>query len=109
MPPFVSFFVMRDFFDAIALGRNDSLSFSTLKFRSQVVRIEGFVSKHGIEAEAFDQIIHADDFAALTREKLEADQVPQSISQSQNLGRQSAFRATYGLMLSPPFAPLAFW
>ena len=37
-----------------------------------------------------------------------ADEIAQRIHHGQDLGRQSAPRAADGLILSPPFAPLAF-
>jgi hypothetical protein len=46
---------------------------------------------------------------ALAGQEHEAHQVAQRIDQRDNLGGQSAARASDGLMLSPPFAPLAFW
>jgi hypothetical protein len=46
---------------------------------------------------------------ALARQEHEAHEVSQRIDQRDDLGRQPAARATDGLMVSPPFAPLAFW
>ncbi len=86
-----------------------ALAFFALEFSAQAVGIESLVTEQGVKVEAVDQVIHADDLTALAGKKLETDQVSQGVCQSQNLGRQPAFRAAYGLMLSPPFAPLAFW
>jgi hypothetical protein len=44
----------------------------------------------------------------LTGQQAEADQIAKGVHQGQNLGGQSAFRASDGLIESPPFAPLAF-
>jgi hypothetical protein len=46
---------------------------------------------------------------SLTGQKYEVDQVTERVDQSNDLGGQSAARAPDGLILSPPFAPLAFW
>lgn len=100
---------MRDRFDPIALGRNDGFGLPGIEFVAQVIGIESFISEHGIKVQPLDQIVYAGDLAALAGEKLEADKVSQGVGQGQNLGGQPAFRAAYGLMLSPPFAPLAFW
>jgi len=45
----------------------------------------------------------------LTWQQQKADQVAKSIYQGNDFGRQAAARASYGLSLSPPFAPVAFW
>ena len=42
-------------------------------------------------------------------QKKKIKQVPQGVDERHDLGRQSAPRASDGLMLSPPFEPLAFW
>jgi hypothetical protein len=44
----------------------------------------------------------------LARRQDEAHQIAQGIDHGHNLGRQAAARAADGLILSPPFAPLAF-
>jgi hypothetical protein len=45
----------------------------------------------------------------LAGEKNEAHQVSEGIDQGDDFGRQSAARPPDRLILSPPFAPLAFW
>ena len=45
----------------------------------------------------------------LPRQKQKAKQVPKRIDHADDLGRQPTARAPDGLMLSPPFAPDAFW
>jgi hypothetical protein len=46
---------------------------------------------------------------ALSRQQNEPNQVSQGIHQGDDLGGQSTLGAPDGLILSPPFAPLAFW
>src|ERR1700745_3055312 len=46
---------------------------------------------------------------ALGGQQHKAHQVSQRVHQRDDFGRQSAARAPDGLILSPPFAPLAFW
>lgn len=43
---------------------------------------------------------------SLARQQNEAPKVPQRIDDGQELGRQPATRATDGLNLSPPLAPV---
>ena len=45
----------------------------------------------------------------LTWQKQKADQVAKRIDQGNDFGRQAAARASNGLSVSPPFAPVAFW
>ena len=48
------------------------------------------------------------DVVRLPRQKQKAAQVAERIDHGHDLGRQSAARASDGLMLCPPFAPEAF-
>jgi hypothetical protein len=45
----------------------------------------------------------------LAGKQFEPNEISQGIGEGQNFGGQSAFRASNGLIESPPFAPLAFW
>ena len=51
----------------------------------------------------------AERIMALAGQQHKAHQVSQRVHQRDDFGRQSAARAPDGLILSPPFAPLAFW
>jgi hypothetical protein len=46
---------------------------------------------------------------ALAGQQHKADQASQGVNQGNNLGRQASSGTPDGLILSPPFAPLAFW
>lgn len=109
MTPFVDGLVVRNVSDAISFGGDDGLRSMLRQRGAQMVRVKRLVRKHRAECEPFDQFRHADNFAALAREKLEADKVAKCVRERQDFCRQTAFRAAYGLILSPPFAPLAFW
>jgi hypothetical protein len=45
----------------------------------------------------------------LSRQKQEAHEIAERINQCHDFSCQAAARAPDGLMLSPPFAPVAFW
>jgi hypothetical protein len=45
----------------------------------------------------------------LARQQDEAHEVAERIGQSDDLGRQPTSRSPDGLILGPPFVPLAFW
>ena len=109
MPPLVDVLVMGKSIATVAFGGNDSLSASAGEFGSQMIGIEGLVGQERAELQAIDQVVDTRDLASLTGQQLEANKVPQCVSEREHLGRQSAFRASDGLIESPPFAPLAFW
>jgi len=109
MTPSVDNLIVRDVDEAVSLGGNDSLRSTLREGGAQMVGIERLVGEHRTECEPFDQVRHADNLAALAGQELEADKVAKGVGQRQNLCRQTALRAAYGLILSPPFAPLAFW
>ncbi len=58
-----------------------------------------------MSGEAICQFRHAAQVVCLTRQQTEIDRVPERIRQRQDLGRDAAARAPYGLALSPPLAP----
>ena len=99
MPPFIDFLVVRDVYFAISFGGNDGLCAALMQGVAQII---------GVKGQVVNQRRHTDDFAALTGQQAEADQIAKGVYQGQNLGGQSAFRASDGLIESPPFAPLAF-
>ena len=45
----------------------------------------------------------------LAGQKDEANEIAEGVDQSHDLGGQAATRAAYGLILSPPFAPVPCW
>ena len=93
----------------IALCRDDSRRTAFKQVLTQVIGVECLVGHQCIEGEAVNQIWHTDDLTALAGKQFEANEISQGIGESQNFGGQSAFRASNGLIESPPFAPLAFW
>ena len=54
---------------------------------------------------AIYQFRHTAQVVCLTGQQTEIDRVSERIRQCQNLGRDAAARAPYGLALSPPLAP----
>ena len=70
---------------------NDGLCFSLMQFLTQMVGIKGFVGQQGTECEPFDQVRHADNFAALARQQLKANEIAKRVCESENLGGQTAF------------------
>ena len=109
MAPFVSLLIVRDMDFPISLCRNDSRRTAFKQGLAQVIGVECLVGHQCIEGEAVNQIRHTDDLTALAGKQFEPKEISQGIGEGQNFGGQSAFRASNGLIESPPFAPLAFW
>ncbi len=91
---------------AVRLCRDDSGGAALIERGAQGVVVEGFVSDQGIEIDACDQRLDADTIVTLTRQQDKAHQIAERIDESDDLGRQSAARATDRLIVSPPFAPV---
>ena len=64
-----------------------------------------FVGDEGIEFEAVNQRWHVHTVEALSGHQAETHEIAQGIRERENLRCHAAFRAAYGLALSPPFAP----
>src|SRR3712207_2430506 len=99
---------------AVRLGRDHGDGAAGVEFGPEPVDVEGPVAEQGAEGDTLDQGRHADGVVALARQQHEAHQVAQRVHQGDDLegddlGGQAATGAADGLMLSPPFAPLAFW
>jgi len=109
MTPLVDFEVARDAAGAIGLGRDDGHSAPFIQFGTDPVDVEGLVGEKGVEFDAGDQRRDADAVVALAGQEDEAGQVAEGVDQGDDLGRQAAARAAYGLILSPPFAPVPCW
>jgi len=107
-PPTVHSFVVVQAGLAICLRRDDRSGAATIEFGPEPIGVEGFVTEQGVEGDAFDQRRHADRVVALARQQHKAHQIAESIDQGNDLGGQAAARAANGLILAPPFAPLAF-
>lgn len=80
-----------------------------IEFVEKPIGIERLVRQEGIEGNAIYERFHALNVVSLTGQENEVGQVSERVDQSNDLSGQSAARAPNGLMLSPPFAPLAFW
>src|SRR5829696_9640866 len=93
---------------AVRLGRDHRGGAAGVKLRPEPVGVEGFVAEQGAEGEALDQRRHADGVVALARQQGEAHQIAERVDEGEDLGCQAAARASDGLGLGPPLAPLAF-
>ena len=108
MPPLVHFVVVVDRLLAVALRRYDGSSAPFMQLHPQLVAVEGLVAEEGAERQALDQRRHTLAVVPLARQQDEVDQVAERIDQRDDLRGQPAARAPDGLVLRPPFAPVAF-
>ena len=105
MPPFVDLFVDAKRFCPPWVLRDNDFRASFVKLFDNPVRIEGLVSDQPAEVDLLNQRGHTRGVEAMPWQQYEAHQITQSIGEGQDLGRYPTFRFTYGLALSPPFAP----
>src|SRR5947208_8072612 len=59
--------------------------------------------------ETGDQRLDTDAVVTLAGQKDEANEIAEGVDQGHDFGSQAATRAAYGLILSPPFAPVPCW
>ena len=108
MPPLVHLVVVVDRLLAVALRWYDRRRTTFAQLRPQLVVVKGLVAEEGAERQALDQRCHTLAVVPLARQQDEVDQVAERIDQRDDLGGQPAARAPDGLVLRPPFAPVAF-
>src|SRR4029450_10794554 len=109
MAPFVHFGIMSDAPGAIGLGRDNRCSVAFLELGAQPVVVESLVTDERLKIETGDQRLDADAVVALAGQQHEANEVTEGVDQGHDFGGQTATRAAYGLILSPPFAPVPCW
>src|SRR5215212_922848 len=94
---------------AAGFGRDHRRGAAGVEVRPDPVHIERLVAEQGVEIQTLDQRRHTDGVVPLARQQHEAHQVAERVDQGDDLGGQAAARASDGLGLGPPLAPLAFW
>ena len=107
MAPFVHFLIVGDVDDTVALCGNDSCCVSFIQFIAQVIGVKRLISQKCAKRQTFNQRRHTNDLTVLAGQQRKPHQITQRIGQRQDLRAQAAFRTADGLILSPPFAPLA--
>ncbi len=80
-----------------------------VSFREQPIGIKRLVRQKSVEDDVLGQRCNAFQVVSLAGQQNKIEQVAEGIDQGHDLRGQSAARASDGLSLSPPFAPLAFW
>lgn len=109
VPPLINVFIVVTQELPVRFGWDDRAGAAHIEFCEQPIRIERFISQESIEGNAIDERFDALHVVSLTGQENEVGQVSERVDQSNDLGGQTAARATDGLILSPPLAPLAFW
>jgi hypothetical protein len=111
MPGLVEFPIILTLHFSVGFGRNHC-SFTGILQRNQntLVGIEGFVGEHDLRFYLRQQHIGSVQIASLTAGKMKADWIAQGVDCGVNLGAQSAFAASDGLISAPFFsAPALCW
>ncbi len=93
---------------AVGFGWDDGDGATVIEVRTQPIGVERLVTEQGVESDVCDERRDPYDVVALSGQEHEADQISKRVHQRDDLGRQPASRASDGLIVSPPFAPLAF-
>jgi hypothetical protein len=108
MPPFVGVFIVIAQELAVRFWWDDGGGTARIEFCEKPIGIKCPVGQESIKGHAIDERFDALHVVRLTRQESEVGQVSERVDQSNDLGGQSATRPPDGLILSPPFAPLAF-
>ena len=90
MPPFVHLLVIIYLLFTIDFWWDDGAGTALIQFSSQPIGVEGLVGQQSIEMNAGYQRLDTNHIVPLAGQKDEADQVPQSIYERHDLGRQAA-------------------
>lgn len=109
VPPLVGVFIVVAQELPVRFRWDNRAGTACIELFEQPISVESLVSQESTEVYAIDQRLDTPHVMSLTGQKYEVDQVTERVDQSNDLGGQSAARAPDGLILSPPFAPLAFW
>ena len=104
--PLVFFRVMRGVSIGSRAQRDDSLHACAVQALAQPASIECLVADESQAGDAGHENIKTGDVVTLPRQEHEAHQIAERVDERCNLRRQAAARLAYGLILSPPFAPV---
>src|SRR5215467_359408 len=91
----------------MGLRRDNGERASLVQLGAYGVVIKRLVADERREVDVCYERLYADAVMTLARKKNKADQVSQSIYKHHDLGGQATARFADGLILSPPFAPVA--
>src|SRR5436190_1384138 len=105
VPPFVHLLVDGERRCATRMLGDDDFGAARVDFGDNGVAVEGLVGDQRVEGQSLDERRHADRVEALSRQKHEAHEIAERISEGQDFGGHAALRAADRLALSPPFAP----
>lgn len=105
MPGLVEFLVVVPLHLAVGFGRNDGGFSGILQWHQHpLIGIETFVGEHDVGFDLRQQHIRSIQIAGLTASEMKANRVAQGIDRGMNLGAQSTFAASDGLVGAPFFS-----
>src|ERR1700694_2879746 len=105
MPPFVHLLVDGKRLCAARMLGDDDLGAARVEICDDGVAVECLVGDQRVEGQSLDKWQHSHRVEALSRQKHEAHEIAERVSEGQDFGGHAAFRAADRLVLGPPFAP----
>src|SRR5277367_4600796 len=105
MPPFVHLLIDGKRLSAAWMLGNDGLGAARIEICDDGIAVERLVGDQRVESQSLDERRHAHRVETLLRQKYEAHEIAERISEGQDFGGHAAFRAADRLSLGPPFAP----
>src|SRR5271156_488379 len=105
MPPFVHLLIDDEGLCTARMLGDDGFGAARVEFGDDRVAVERLVGDQRVECQSFDERWHAHRVEALSRQKHEAHEIAERISEGQDFGGHAALRTADRLALRPPFAP----
>src|SRR5271169_1150730 len=105
MPPFVHLLIDDEGLCTARMLGDDGFGAARVEFGDDSVAVERLVGDQRVECQSFDERWHAHRVEALSRQKHEAHEIAERISEGQDFGGHAALRTADRLALRPPFAP----
>jgi hypothetical protein len=105
MAPFVNLGVDVSRCDPVRMLRDDDRGAALFHLFDDPVHVKRLVGEQGVKTSPLDKGGDTDGVVALAGQQFEVDHIAKRIRQREDLACNTATRATYGLALSPPFAP----
>jgi len=108
VPPAIDFIIIFPLHNSVRFWRDHGSCTAFAQLFKQPIGVKRLVSQQRSERNASDQRSHPLHIVGLPRQQQELYKITKRVHQCHDFGGQPAARAPNGLILSPPFAPVAF-
>src|SRR3979411_381583 len=105
MPPFVHLLIDGERLCTARMLGDDGLGAACVEIGDNGVAVESLVGDQRVEGQSLDERRHTHRVEALSRQKHEAHEIAERVSEGQDFGGHAALRTADRLVLRPPFAP----